>query len=111
MRAIGLSPSEDKLKKKLRSFGAGSSGMLNLEEFLSLMLEVVTKPTIDILKKFFDDYDLDHDGYITEEEAHQGFKKGGLSNESIEKSVKKMFKEQDIDKDGKIKFEGKRIIQ
>lgn len=106
MRSIGLSPSEDKLKKV---FDAGSSGTLHIDEFQALMLKVVTKPIIDILKNFFDNYDLDHDGYITEDEARQGFKKGGLSNERIQKSVKKMFKEQDIDKDGKIKFEGERI--
>ena len=106
MWSIGLNPDEEKLKKIIKSVDADRNDMLNFKEFQALMINKVAKPIIDILRKFFDDYDLDNDGYITIDEARLGFSSGGLSDEAVEKSIRKMFNEQDVDKDGKINFEG-----
>lgn len=106
MRSIGLNPNESTLKKVIKSVDADGNGILNFQEFQALMINKVTKPIIDILRKFFTIYDSDNDGYITEDEARQGFASGGISGEAIEKSIGRMFNEQDVNKDGKINFEG-----
>ena len=109
MTSIGLNPDEEKLKKIIKSVDADRNGTLDFQEFQALMINKVTKPIIDILRKFFNDYDSDNDGCITMDEARKGFASGGISNEAIEKSIGRMFTEQDVNKDGKINFEGEEI--
>ena len=53
----------------------------------------------------FDEIDLDGDGYITAEEMCAGLKKLGAVNMTIQEA-EDIVAESDIDKDGRVSYEG-----
>ena len=106
MRSTGLNPTEDELKKMIKSVDVDHNGTLSFSEFQTLMIREVKKPELDQLRKVFGSYDRNKDGTITVSEAKQGLKESGFADDKIEETIGQMFEETDIDKDGKLNFEG-----
>lgn len=111
MRSIGLDPSDELLKEMIKSVDADDSKTLSFEEFQAMMFKEMNKAKMEEIWEMFREYDTDNDGTITAEDLHRlfqsdQFKTEGPQVESDDVIIQKMFKEADINKDGKINIEG-----
>lgn len=106
MRSTGLNPSEEELREMIKSVDVDENGKLNLVEFQTLMICEVRKDEIQSLRRMFSSYDKDGDGTITVEEAAAVLKAGGMEERDVGKTIKRMFRDTDFNKDDKLIFEG-----
>lgn len=73
------------------------------EQFMKKKLKEVNYEH-NLFKKSFKKFDKDGDGFITFEELKSGLK--GMGTRMSDGEVQRYFEEADIDKDGKIDYDG-----
>ena len=87
-----------------QSVDSDGNGTIEFEEFLLLMQNRLHETTFEEdLRKAFDHFDTDHDGYISQKELKKAMKKNKMQLSKTEINV--MMKEADSDGDGMVSFE------
>ena len=88
------------------TFSLIGNGLIDFREFMNLMENTNLLQSGDKeMENLFNLFDINRDGYITEEEIKTTMKNLGENIRS--KDVRKMIKEADRNRDGKISFSGK----
>ena len=95
--------SAEELDEVMKIVDTDGNGVVDFKEFLEMMdSNTLVQDADEEVKALFALFDIDNDGYITEKEIRTMMKKMG---ESVrKKDVRKMVKEGDKNKDGKISF-------
>ena len=85
------------------------NGLVDFKEFISLMDNNCLVQSVDEeMQHLFNMIDKNNDGFITEKEIKTMLK--GLGEKVRKKDIRKMIKEADQNKDGKISFTGKLFL-
>ena len=80
------------------------NGTIEFEEFLVLMQNQMQETTFEEdLRKAFNHFDTDHDGFISSKELKKAMKKNKMALTKAEINV--MMREADMDGDGRVSFE------
>ena len=111
MFSFGNVISSADLNVALKSVDIDGNGVVDFKEFLELMEGNTLVESVDAeMKGLFDMFDIDRDEFITEKEIKTVMKK--LGEKVKKKQLRKMIKEADDNKDGKISFnEFKTIVE
>ena len=103
MSSYGNVISSTDLDIALKSVDIDGNGVVDFKEFLELMEGNTLVESVDAeMKGLFDMFDIDRDEFITEKEIKTVMKK--LGEKVKKKQLRKMIKEADDNKDGKISF-------
>ena len=103
MASFGNVISSADLDIALKSVDIDGNGVVDFKEFLELMEGNTLVESVDAeMKGLFDMFDIDRDEFITEKEIKTVMKK--LGEKVKKKQIRKMIKEADDNKDGKISF-------
>lgn len=94
---------QEELDEVMKLVDTDGNGVVDFKEFLELMdSNTLIQDADDEVKSLFTLFDIDHDGYITEKEIGNVMK--NLGEKVRKKDIRKMVKEADKNKDGKISF-------
>ena len=99
MEDLCLKISAHKVKAFLRSVDRDNSGSIDFEEFATL----ISKKLFEPIKRMFQGFDKDSDGYITVDELRQGLRE--LNEATTEADVAKFVAAADKDGDGRVSCE------
>ncbi|KAF5176607.1 Calmodulin [Thalictrum thalictroides] len=106
LRSLGLKPSADQVDSLIQKADLNSNGLVEFSEFVALvapdLLPAKSPYTEDQLKKLFNMFDRDGNGYITAAELAHSMAK--LGHALTAKELTGMIKEADTDGDGCINF-------
>lgn len=107
LRSLGLKPSEDQLDALIQAADKNSNGLIEFSEFIALvapdLIPSKSPYTEEQLKRLFDMFDRDGNGYITAAELAHSMSK--LGHALTAEELTGMIKEADTDGDGCIDFE------
>ncbi|XP_074577402.1 putative calcium-binding protein CML18 [Curcuma longa] len=107
LRSIGIKPSPDQMDALIQRVDTNSNGLIEFSEFVALVSPdlVATKSpyTESQLRRLFDMFDRDGNGYITAAELAHSMAKLGHALTASE--LTGMIKEADTDGDGRISFQ------
>lgn len=111
MSQLGHIISNDELDDIIRAVDKDGNGLVDFKEFLNLMDNNCLVQNVDEeMQHLFSMIDRNNDGFITEKEIKIMMK--GLGEKVRKKDIRKMIKEADQNKDGKISFnEFKTMVQ
>ncbi|XP_050221356.1 probable calcium-binding protein CML18 [Mercurialis annua] len=107
LRSLGLKPSEDQLEAMIQKADKNSNGLIEFSEFIAVvepdLVQTKSPYTEDQLKKIFNMFDRDGNGYITPAELAHSMAK--LGHALTVEELTGMIKEADTDGDGCIDFQ------
>ncbi|KAI3384604.1 hypothetical protein SNEBB_000085 [Seison nebaliae] len=109
MKQLGQEATEEELKQLIGEFDEDDSGELDFQEFCLLMIK--KRKTTDIEKEMiraFHIIDINKDGFVTPDELKMILT--NLGENVTEEDVDEMFREADLDADGRISFEEFQLI-
>ncbi|XP_057314709.1 neo-calmodulin-like isoform X2 [Hydractinia symbiolongicarpus] len=110
MENFGHMISNSELEEMINLVDKDGNGLIDFHEFLNLMDSNTLVQNIDQeMESLFGMIDTNNDGFISEKELKAMMK--GLGEKVRKKDIRKMIKEADMNKDGKISFcEFKRMV-
>jgi len=96
------------VQELLKASDENGNGSVDLSQFMSLWTSFKAKvgddgDTEDDIKIAFQEYDIDHDGYITKDEMVEAIERMGFVSNK-EEEANKCLKEMDLDGDGRVSF-------
>ncbi|KAJ8521694.1 hypothetical protein ONZ45_g1644 [Pleurotus djamor] len=103
MRALGHNPSEDDLRRMIREVDNDRNGTIEFDEFIELMTRAMVDPDKELMDAFRA-FDQNGDGFVTAEELARIM--AVIGEPLNEHEIRAMIAESDIDKDGRVNFEG-----
>lgn len=104
MTNFGHMISNDELDAMIKLADNDGNGLVDFKEFLSLMDSNCLVQNVDQeVQNLFEMIDLNNDGYLSEKEISTMMK--NLGEKVRKKDIRKMVKEADKNKDGKISFD------
>jgi calcium-dependent protein kinase len=101
----GISMTESEAHSIMNRVDFGMDGQMDYSEFLNATVDGFND---DLLKFIFSYFDLEKKGFITQNSLDTIFKRE--AKQFSKKEIKKMIKEVDLDKDGKINYEEFRTL-
>ena len=103
IKVLGSTATQEEVDDMISKVDRDGNGEIDFREFMKLMESNHFIPSADEeIKGLFEAIDTDNDGYITEVEVGEMMKK--LGEKVRKKDIRKMVKEADKNKDGKISF-------
>jgi len=105
MKKFGQDISEDEIDLMIKLADNDGNNLIDIKEFQKLMSDsslLKEEKEIEETESLFHIFDLNNDGYITEKELRKTMK--NLGEKVKRKDIRKMIKEADANKDGKISF-------
>jgi calmodulin len=104
LTALGRNPTEEEINNLIAECDKDNSGTVDLSEFTKFMNEnyVASPEAIETVVEAFKFFDLDNNGWISCEEFKNILMKYG--GEFTEKEVEQIFRESDLDGDGKLQY-------
>lgn len=104
LQELGQPATPDEIHRIIASVDEDGNGMLEFPEFVELLEAPATTPDGEInLRHTFNMFDLDSDGYLTEEELKMAIADAGF--EITGKELKAIFHNADLKVDGKVSYE------
>ncbi|KAG8045076.1 hypothetical protein GUJ93_ZPchr0008g11784 [Zizania palustris] len=107
LRSLGLKPSTDQLDALIQHADTNSNGLIEFSEFVALvapeLLQDRAPYSEDQIRRLFDIFDRDGNGFITAAELAHSMAK--LGHALTVKELTGMIKEADTDGDGRISFQ------
>ncbi|VDL72124.1 unnamed protein product [Nippostrongylus brasiliensis] len=107
MNECGQYPSKLELRLIMHHGDSDRNGVITFDEFAQLMSgnRTAGKYTYSQLREQFDLFDKDKDGYIEKAEMTECIKELSLTHSYPKSVIEGLFKEADVDGDGRISFE------
>lgn len=105
LRLLGLNPTEKEIQDLIDEIDKNGNGMIEFDEFMAFLKKSYKKPdeVKTDLKKAFQVFDLNGDGFISREELQKVLTKMG--EKLTDKEVDEMMKKADKNGDGKIDYD------
>lgn len=105
LRMLGLNPTMKEVQNMINEIDQNGDGMVDFDDFLTFLRRSYKKPdeVKTELKKAFQVFDMNKDGFISREELHSVLTKMG--EQLTEEEVDEMMEEADKNGDGKIDYE------
>ncbi|KAK3097154.1 hypothetical protein FSP39_006899 [Pinctada imbricata] len=110
MRSLGQNPSETELQSMINEVDADGNGTIDFPEFLSMMNSKMKDTDAEgEVKEAFSVFDKDGSGFISASELKHVMT--NLGEKLTDEEVEEMMREADVDKDGRVNYEGTGIIE
>ncbi len=104
MRSIGLNPGLDEVQKMMNEIEPKNEGSIGFEGFIELMARKIKETEVqDELKEAFKTFDRGGKGYYTLDDLRAMVYQYG--ERMSEDEIKKMFQEQDVNKNRQITYD------
>ena len=104
MRSIGLHPSLEEIQRMMNEIIPGNNGNIGLDGFMELLAKKIKETEVDDeLKEAFKTFDRGGKGYYTLDDLRAMVYQYG--ERMSEDEIKKMFAEQDVNKNRQITYD------
>eukprot|EP00794_Sanderia_malayensis_P015258 gene15258-16833_t len=106
LKKLGYQPSQEQLAKMLATVDLDGNGFLDFDEFKSMLVgNPISLSHEKELEEIFKNMDKNGDGFIGAKELKQMMK--NIGQKCSKNEIKRMIQIADVNKDGKVDFEGR----